>query len=272
VGSEPGVGRVVIYRSLATSRIRAQSQYRLSFVLQILGTFLLSFMDFVEILVIFHHLPLLGGWSLTEIAFLYGSSYVVFKSADLLMGGLDRLPLLIRMGTLDQMLTRPLGSLGQVLTGEIDIRHVGGIAQGAIVFWFALTRVHIHWTVARVAVFASMLAGGVVIFCSVWIVMNAIAFWTTDAREIANSATYGGNYLTNFPLNIFGPWLRRLLAYVIPLAFVSYFPALYLLGKPAPPGTPAVLSFISPAVALGSALVARAVWKAAIRHYRSTGS
>ena len=263
--------RVAIYRRLAGSRVRAQYQYRLSFVLQILGAFSLSFLDFIEILVIFHHLPALGGWTLGEVAFLYGSSYVVFRFADMAMGALDRLPLLIRMGTLDQVLTRPLGSLGQVLTTDIGVRHLGAMLQGAIVFWFSLTRVHIAWTPLRAFVFVSMLIGGAVIFCSIWIASNAIAFWTMDAREIANSVTYGGNYMTNYPLHIFGVWMRRLLAYAIPLAFVNYFPSLYVLDKPSPIGSPA-LRFVSPFVAAAAAIVAGMIWRTAVRHYRSTGS
>ena len=263
--------RAAIYGRLAGSRLRAQYQYRFSFVLQIVGAFALSFLDFIEVLVIFHHLPALGGWSLGEVAFLYGSSYVVFRFADMTMGALDRLPVLIRMGTLDQVLTRPLGSLWQVLTTDIGVRHVGGMVQGGIVFWFALTRVHIHWTALRVAVFVSMLIGGAVIFCAIWVSTNAIAFWTMDAREVANSVTYGGNYLTNYPLHIFGVWLRRLLAYVIPLAFVNYFPSLYVLDKRSPIGSP-VLRFVSPLVAAGAVVAAGAIWKTAVRHYRSSGS
>jgi ABC-2 type transport system permease protein len=263
--------RAVIYGKLASSRLRAQYQYRFSFALQIVGAFALSFLDFIEVLVIFHHLPALGGWSLGEVAFLYGSSYIVFRFADMAMGALDRLPVLIRMGTLDQVLTRPLGSLGQVLTTDVGVRHIGGMLQGGIVFWFALTRVDINWTPLRVAVFVSMLIGGAVIFCSIWVATNALAFWIMDAREVANSVTYGGNYLTNYPLHIFGVWLRRLLAYMIPLAFVNYFPSLYVLDKPNPIGSP-VLRFLSPAVAAVAVVVAGAIWKIAVRHYRSTGS
>ena len=138
-------------------------------------------------------------------------------------------------------------------------------------FCFSLTRVHINWTPLRAIVFVSMLIGGAVIFCSIWVATNAIAFWTMDAREVANSVTYGGNYLTNYPLHIFGTWLRRLLAYVIPLAFVNYFPALYVLEKESPIGTPA-LRFVSPVVAVAAVIVAGTVWKTAVRHYRSTGS
>ena len=247
-------------------------EYRASFGLQVLGSFLLSFVDFVVILVIFTHLPRFDGWSLDQVAFLYGSSYVTFRLADIVFTNMDRLPMLIRLGTLDQLLTRPLGSLGQVLTGDLDVRHVGGMLQGGVVLIVALSRVSIEWTPGRGVVLGLMLLSAPVIFGAVWVTTNSIAFWTTDAREVANAFTYGGNFLTHYPLSIYGRWLRRLFTYVVPLGFVNYYPSLYLLGKRDPIGAPAALALLPPAVALGAALVAGLVWRSAVRRYRSTGS
>src|SRR5437879_661321 len=98
-----------------------------------------------------------------------------------------------------------------------------------------------------------------------------IAFRTMDAREVANSMTYGGNFLTQFPMSIYSVWMRRLFGYLIPLAFVNYYPALYLLGKADPTHSPVFLRFISPLVAVGSVAVAGGVWRLAVRRYRSTG-
>lgn len=261
-----------IYAHVTRSRVRAAAQYRLSFVLQLLGAMLLTFVDFIAILVIFSHLPHLGGWSLIEVAFLYGSGYVVFKAADMVMTNFDRLPLMIRTGTFDQILTRPLGTLGQVITGQIDVRHIGGVTQGFVVLVLAIRAAHIDWDPQRVAVFVVMLPSAFVIFCAIWVATNAIAFWTMDAREVANSVTYGGNFLTQFPMHIYGRWMLRLFGYVIPLAFVTYFPSLYILDKPDPLGAPSWFRFASPLAALASVVVARLIWRAAIRHYRSTGS
>ncbi len=247
-------------------------QYRLSFALQVVGTFFLSFLDFVAILVIFHHLPHLAGWSIGEIAFLYGSAAVTFKLSDIFMTNMDRLPVLIRGGSFDQVLTRPLGTLGQVMTGDIDIRHVGSIGQGALVLSIGISRVQIDWTPQKILVFASMLAGAVLIFCSLYVATNAIAFWTMDAREVANSFTYGGNAMTQYPLHIYGVWMRRIFSYVVPLGFVNYFPSLYLLSKEDPAGAPVALRFISPAVAVAMCVIAGSIWRRAVRRYRSTGS
>jgi ABC-2 type transport system permease protein len=264
--------RAAIYGRLALTSVRSQYQYRASFWMQFVGTFVLTVLDFVAILVIFHHLPQLAGWTLGEIAFIYGASYVVFKLADAVMNSMDRIPLLIRMGTFDQVLTRPLGSLGQVITVELAPRQIGAALQGLAILVFSLSRVDVQWTPAKVAVFVSMQISAFVIFCALFVATNAIAFWITDAREIANAFTYGGNYLTQFPLHVFGLWFRRILGYAFVLAWIDYFPSLYILDKPDALGAPPVFRFLSPLAAALIAGVAALVWRAAVRHYRSTGS
>lgn len=264
--------RAGIYAAIGRSRLRAGAQYRVSFVLQIVGSGLLSFLDFIAILVVFTRIDALAGWDIHQVAFLYGTSYVVFKAADMCFGNLDKLPTFIRMGSFDQILTRPLGTLGQVISADVDLRHVGGITQGAGVLVYALSRVSIDWTVGRAVVFVSMLASAFVIFGALWIITNSLAFWTTDAREMANAVTYGGNFFTQHPLNMFARWMQRVFGFVFVLGFVNYFPSLYLLDHPDPIGAPNVLRFASPVAALAVALVAGVVWRAAVRHYRSTGS
>ena len=64
----------------------------------------------------------------------------------------------------------------------------------------------------------------------------------------------------------------RSLAFVIPLAFVSYLPSLEVLDKADPLGVPTWLRYASPAVAAASATVATVAWRFAVRHHRSTGS
>jgi ABC-2 type transport system permease protein len=260
-----------IYAKLYRSRIQSQLQYRLSFALQVVGMFGATFLDFLVIAVIFSRLTSLGGWSLWEVAFLYGASYLPFKLADIFVGKVERLGDWIRSGQFDSVLVRPLGTLGQTLTADMDLKQAGGLAQGAVVFGVALAHVDIEWTPARGVVLVLMLISGFVIFSSVWIATNAAAFWLVNVREATNAFTYGGNYLTQFPLDIFAPWFRRVFAFLIPLAFVNYFPSLFLLDKPSDPW-PSLLRFASPLVAMAVAAVAAVVWRAGIRHYGSTGS
>jgi ABC-2 type transport system permease protein len=113
---------------------------------------------------------------------------------------------------------------------------------------------------------------GAAIFAGIWIGLATIAFWLVDSMEVVNSFTYGGQFLAQCPVNIFGPWLRRLVFFVIPVSFVSYFPALFVLDKEDPLGLPSALQFASPLVAVATCLAAGLVWRAAVRRYRSVGA
>jgi ABC-2 type transport system permease protein len=266
------VDGALLYVRLVRAQMRAQLQYRVSFVLQLLGAFALSFVDFLTVLVIFQHLPYLAGWSLGEVAFLYGTSYIAFQITDMAVGTLDGLPQQIQRGDFDMVLIRPRGSLLQVLTSDFALRRLGALGQGALVLGLALARVQIDWTAGRVLVLLLMPVCGCGIFAGVWIIGATSSFWLVRSMEIVNSVTYGGQLLTSYPMHIYGLWLRRFFTILVPLAFVNYFPALYVLGKPDPLGAPGWVRFLAPAVSIAMLLLARRAWGFGVRHYRSTGS
>ena len=110
-----------LYLRLVAARIRAQLQYRASFAMETFGTLLVSFIDFVAILVIFANVPQLGSWSMPEVALLYGISGLAFAITDLILGHLDDFPRLVRDGNFDLLLVRPRGTLFQILTGDFQL-------------------------------------------------------------------------------------------------------------------------------------------------------
>ena len=265
------VDSLVLYRRLLGAQIRSQLQYRLSFALDIFGAFLISFLDFLAVLVIFHNVPRLGAWSVREVAFLYATSSISFALTDLVIGHLDLFPQKIRDGNFDIVLVRPRGTLFQVIASDIALRRLGKAVQGVLVLVYALNALDIHWTIGRVAMAVAMVPAGSIVFGAVWVTGACIAFWTVDGGEFTNAFTYGGNFLTQYPMDIYSAWARRFLAYLVPMAFVSYFPSLYILGKPDPLGLPRWIEFASPLVALAASSVAGVVWRTAVRHYRSAG-
>jgi ABC-2 type transport system permease protein len=265
------VESVVLWRRLVGAQIRSQLQYRASFVLDLAGSFLISFVDFLAVLVIFHNVPRLGEWSVEEVAFLYALSSISFAVTDLAIGHLDQFPQKIRDGNFDILLVRPRGSLYQVIASDFQLRRLGKAVQGLLVLGYALAALHVDWDPGRVAMLVVMIPAGVVLFSSVWVIGACLSFWTTDGGEFTNAFTYGGAFMAQYPIDIYGTWLRRFLCYIVPLGFVCYFPALYILDKRDPLGLPRFLEFSSPFVALLAAFVAGTIWRGAVRHYRSAG-
>jgi ABC-2 type transport system permease protein len=260
-----------LYFTIIAARVRAQLQYRASFALETVGMFFVTFLDFVVILIIFANVPALAGWSRAEVALLYGISGLCFAFTDLAVGQLDWLSDWVRSGTFDGMLVRPRGTLFQVISSDFQIRRLGKVLQGLIILVYALIALDIQWTPLRAALLVGAIPVGTVIFISIWVLMISIVFWTVDGREAANAFTYGGSFLAQFPMNLYDRWVRRFLGYIVPIAFVAYFPSLYILDKPDPLGLPTALQFAAPLVAVATAVAAALVWRAAVRHYQSAG-
>jgi ABC-2 type transport system permease protein len=261
-----------LYLVLIRAQISSQLQYRTSFVVQSVGQFLATFTDFIMLLLLFQQFPSIAGWSLGEVTFLYGLGGLAFGISDLLCGGFDSLSKMIRLGTFDRVLTRPIGTFGQVLTSDLQIRRLGRVVQGIVTLSLAISWLEIAWTAPKILVLASAIVGGVVIFTAIWVIGAAITFWTVETSEVTNVFTYGGEALVSYPMPIYAEGIRRFFTYVVPLVFVSYLPALYILERPDPLGLPPVLQLCSPIVAIAFLLVARCCWALGVRHYQGTGS
>jgi ABC-2 type transport system permease protein len=257
---------------LAAMWVRAAMAYRASFALSTLVQFLVTGLDFVGIVIMFASVDALGGFSLTEIAFLYAGSALCLGIADLIVGNIERLGQRIRMGTFDAMLVRPVPAFVQMCADEFALRRLGRIAQGLVVFVWALTQLDIHWTAARVALVPYLVLFGSAIFLAIYTIGAAVQFWTADASELANSFTYGGSTLAQFPMTIYPREAVKALTFIVPITFVNWYPSLYILGRADPLGLPTAAQFASPAAAVAMTAIAWLVWRTGIRRYRSTGS
>jgi ABC-2 type transport system permease protein len=260
------------YLMLAQMWIRVSMTYRASFVILTIGQFLITGLDFVAILVMFSSVDALGGFSLHEVAFLYGGSALCLGIADLVLGNIERLGLRIRTGTFDAMLVRPIPAYVQMCADDFALRRLGRIAQAAIVFVWSVTTLSLDWTPARIAMVPYLVVFGSIIFLAIFTIGASVQFWTADSSEVANAFTYGGSTLAQFPMSIYPAQAVKALTFVVPIAFVNWYPSLFILGKEDPLGLPAAFQFASPVAAVALSLVAWMVWRAGLRHYRSTGS
>ncbi|WP_330293845.1 ABC transporter permease [Streptomyces sp. NBC_00576] len=261
------------YRMIAAMWIRSTMAYRASFAMTTIGNFVATGLDFLAIMLMFSQIDRLGGYSLPEVAFLYGLSAVAFGIADLVVGSMDRLGRRVRDGTLDTLLVRPAPVLAQVAADRFALRRLGRITQGLMVLGYALTALDdVHWTVLKVLLMPVMVVSGGAIFCAVFVGGAAFQFVARDASEVQNAFTYGGSTLLQYPPGLFAQDLVRGVTFVLPLAFVNWLPALYVLGRPYPLDLPQWVAFLPPLVAAGCCALAGLAWRAGLRSYRSTGS
>jgi len=263
-----------IYWRLVGIQIRAQLQYRTAFVLEILATGITLFLFFMSIAFVLQRFGTLGGWTLGEIAFLWGTVEFAFGLMDMIFSGFDpaNFGKQVRQGLFDQLLLRPVNITMQVMGSEFVLRRLGRIAQGATIFTFALVLADIQWSVGKILYLPLVIVGLVCFFGGLFMVGATLSFWTVESLEAINILTYGGSEMMAYPMHIYPDWLRRTFTYVLPAIFLNYYPALYFLEKPDPLGLPPILSFVAPLVGLGVLGGALLFWRFGIQHYQSTGT
>lgn len=260
-----------LYFVLIGARLRSHMQYKLSFIADFLATFIGMGLEFAGTLVLFTHMPALGGWTLPEVALLYGTAELSFALATMIAEGFDGLSNVIRLGEFDRFLLRPRNVFFQVLASEFALRRLGRVAQAVLVLGAGLWLLRAAWGVERWLFLIWTVLGGIVFFIGLFVIGATFAFWTVEGLEAVNIFTHGGVTMASYPMNIFAEWMRNFFVFVLPLAFVNFYPALWLLEKPDPFGLPSWTPFLAFPLCSLVLLVGMAFWRVGVRHYQSTG-
>ena len=260
------------YLRLLTAQVRSQTQYRLSFAIDLAGSTVLTALDLVTVWVLFGVNDSLGGFGGREVVLMVGIAAAAFPLADLAVGNVEKLRVYVRTGLFDAVLVRPLSALGQLVAMDFAPRRVGRVLQGGAIYAVALAVSPVAWSAPVVALVVVAPLAGAVFFGAIFVAGAAVAFWWIDSGELSNAFTYGGKDVAAYPMTVFGGLFRRVFAYGLGFAFVSYLPALAMLGRSDPLGAPDWLRWCSPLTALFAAALAGLFWRTGIRHYRSTGS
>lgn len=264
-----------LYARLVGMQLRAQMQYKVDLLIDVLTYFLVSLLELVTLLLYFVPFPTLLGWHVGEVALLSAVVAIGFGLAELFGGGIDNFATIIRQGDFDRMLLRPVTALMQVSTNEFRLRRLGRITQGCCTFGLALfflRGAHLVWTPLKILALALGVASSTLIFVSILLLGATVCFWTVETTELTNILTYGGREMLSYPLTIYHQLLQRIFVFLVPLAFGTYIPVCYILGRALPFGLPDVLVFLSPLIALLFALVALLFWRFGVHRYQSTGS
>ena len=260
------------YLALAVAQVRSQASYRMSFWMDLAGNLFVLSADLLALLIMFRITDDLGGFSRPQVLVMFGISAVAFALADLSVGNIERVRAYIRTGTLDTVLVRPLGVLGQLLALDFSIRRLSRVLYAIAILTVALRSAQVSWTPSKALLLVVAVLAGAVFFGALFVATATVAFWWIESGELGNIVTYGGRDFTSYPISIYGAWFRRLFGFVLGLGFVAYYPALALLGLPDPAGLPDWTGWVAPAAAPVAAAVSALIWRTGVRHYRSTGS
>lgn len=258
-----------------TGCIRAL-EYRVDLVLGITTTLLMQSIGLLLVGIVLGNFQSLAGWSLAGIALLMGLRSLSHGLFVTFLNPLRGVQDVIRRGDLDRLLLRPIGILYQVgYGGNIEFRGVGDFIAGLGYMAYATAGLHLHWTPTLLGLLALIVIAGIALEAALYTGMGLVAFWTMQDAALRQLAWLFHEELILYPISIYSHALRFALTFVLPFAFVNYYPAgIFLAASPGgvPLGLRPGVGYLAPAVAALALGVMAWLWAHAMRRYESTGS
>ena len=173
----------------------------------------------------------LRGWNRDQMWVLYGT-FVILESLcyGLLGPNMWRFSQSVRDGTLDVALTKPVNTQFWVSLRYIDFNGLLNAFAGLALLLFGLHRAGFHPSLAQWLVWLGLLACGFVLAYCVWFACVTWSIWAVKLEAIAVIFD-PMMQLARFPVQIYPLRLQSLLTFVLPVAFLTTFPAQALLGQ-----------------------------------------
>jgi len=256
-----------VVRALMHASVALALQYRIEFAVEGALALLWMAVTLVPLLVVFGNRSAVAGWTFAEMLIVLGW-FVALKGVleGTLSPSLMQVVEHVRKGTLDFVLIKPADAQLLISFSKIEPWRVIDLLGAGIIFAYAFGRIGHAPTLPEVALAAALLCAAVLVLYSIAILVVSIAFVAVRVDNLLYLFQSVFD-VARWPSTVFRGFLSVVFTFVLPLALMTTYPALALLGK------------LTPRTALGAlcgsvafATVARAIWLASIRRYTSASS
>jgi len=256
-----------LYYHAMRLHLKSLLEYKTSFIFGLFSQIFVFLGYYFIILALFDKFDNIKGFTLYEVLLTFSIIQFGYSINEIFARGIDQFDDLIIDGSFDRLLIRPQPIILQVLCTKIAWIRISRTAQAIIILIISLVNLDITWSLSKVLVLLLMLASSVTIFFGIFLLMASYCFMTVKGLEVRNVFTDGGKHMAQYPIGIFRKGFIFIFTYIIPYAFVNYYPLLYFLGK-----SDNKLYMISPLIVFIYLIVPFYAFKKGVKKYASTGS
>ena len=256
-----------LYLHYVAIHIKSVMQYKTSFVLSIIGQFLVSFNVFLGILFMFSRFSQVEGFTYSQVLLCFGIVLMQFTIAECIFRGFDMFSSMIRLGEFDRVLVRPRNEMLQVLGSKFELTRIGRLLQAIVMLGYRINHCDLNWSYLKVLTLIFMIIGGVALFSGIFIIYAGVCFYTVENLEFMNVFIDGAREYGKYTIGVYGKNLLRLCTFFVPYALVQYYPLLYLLDM----RTQWYYALV-PLLACWFLVPCILFWKVGVGRYQSTGS
>lgn len=248
-------------------------QYRLDSLVAALAVFARESMNIIVIYLALLKFDKINDWNVDEMLFLFSILFVTYAFVVSLFADLRHFSDMVRGGRFDRLVIRPRGLLMQLILNNADlIASVGHGTLGIILFVVSAGRVGIVWNFTTIMYYVGAIIGGILIQGGMFIFFSSLCFYFIELESVREILYWNMRKFAGYPISIYGKLIQGLMIYVVPFAFVNYFPAQYLLRKPDMANYNEMYMYIAPLVGVVVYALAYVFWRFSVKRYKSSGN
>lgn len=256
-----------IYRRLQGQYVKSRLQYRADFIVGSFGMIVTTVVTVVMFWVLFQSVPDIAGWTFDELLFIYGFYLLAISPMQVLFDAMWSLRMDVEEGAFIKYYFRPLNMLFYYVSERFDLKGIFQVVVGVVVLATASARLDLEWNVLSVLLLLGVLVGASLVQIGIMVTASSMAFWMTDSWPVLSFA-WRLREFAPYPVTIMSGFMRIMLTYVLPVAFIAFYPASIFVRTGDVPWQAAIAPLVGVAAFVGS----YRVWRAGTNRWSGTGS
>lgn len=255
-----------LYYLFILQDIKSKMQYKVDFYISSVGMILTNLLGILSLSILFKSIKTIVGWTYYELLFIYGFSLIALSPLQLFFDNLWNLPTYLITGDFIKYYLKPINIFFYYFAEIFDMKGISQFLIGLVSLFYSWGKLQIPFSLGNILVLIIMVASGSLVIISLMVVASSTAFWILNVTPLLNLIFRLREY-ARYPVDIFDPLLRFIFSFVIPIAFVAYYPSKVFLR----PSDNNLLIFILPFISIGLFLIAYKIWMIGTKKYTGTG-
>lgn len=256
-----------IYFKILAQDLKSKMSYRADFIISTIGMIFTNIAGFVSFWIIFRNFPSINGWSYYEMLFLYGFSLIALTPVQCLFDNNWNLRIAVYSGDFIKYCFRPVNLFFYYQSEVFDIKGLGQLAFGIGTLAYSWHHLGLGFDILMLLKLIVFLISASVVMVALQNAAAATCFWIQNSFYVLDLVTRFKDY-AKYPITIFSPVFRFIFTFIMPIAFIAYYPSLVILR----PDNIEILSLFSPVIAVVFFWISYKIWMYGALRYNGTGS
>ena len=230
-----------IYRKILIQDLKSKMSYRADFIISTFGMIMTNLSGFITFMILFHNFPTINGWDYYHMLFLYGFSLVALTPVQCFFDNNWNLRFMVQSGDFIKYCFRPVNVFFYFISEVFDVKGLGQLAFGIGTIVYAWIKIGIPVTPLVILKLLVFLLTASLFMIALMNFAAATCFWIKGSGYVM-VIMFRFKDFAKYPSSIFEGIFKIIFTFIIPIAFIAYYPSLVILT----PDNVPLLSWISP--------------------------